>query len=307
MNDTVIYFIRHSEATPKANFKDISNHENEQIANEIEVEKYLNEFKGFYKNFRKKAFIKLINNKAQSNYLGDNLNFVNDILLKERISESNLTKEMQELEFLLYKLKTIAPNDYDILSHEYHDIINNENTQLNINPLSINTIVSLQNRARIAFFCHGGDSKRILEYLRNQTGIYLEKYKNQESCKTEISITDLDRLCTYFLNEKNNYSYKEQNEILKHLALLYFFEIYENRDIINSNDLINSYACDNIKRMLVIVGVLHEVGIIKNIPTNFYDISNMDEFLEYIRTIEINSCDIILEDTNFKLVKKLQQ
>ena len=34
MNDTVIYFIRHSEATPKANFKDISNHENEQIANE---------------------------------------------------------------------------------------------------------------------------------------------------------------------------------------------------------------------------------------------------------------------------------
>ena len=34
MNDTVLYLIRHSEATPKSNFKDISYHDNSQIGNE---------------------------------------------------------------------------------------------------------------------------------------------------------------------------------------------------------------------------------------------------------------------------------
>ena len=34
MNDTVLYLIRHSEATPKNNFKDISYHDNDQLSNE---------------------------------------------------------------------------------------------------------------------------------------------------------------------------------------------------------------------------------------------------------------------------------
>ena len=34
MSDTVLYLIRHSEATPKSNFKDISYHDNDQIGNE---------------------------------------------------------------------------------------------------------------------------------------------------------------------------------------------------------------------------------------------------------------------------------
>ena len=275
------------------------------IANELEVQEYISRFNnGFGKKKRKRDFKDIINNMFLSNYLGE-INFVsNNDIIKERVSESTITKEMQELEFLLLKLKSVSIDDYNLLNKEYLEILNQDDSLLHLNTLSINSIILLQNRAELAFLCHGGQSRRILKYLEDQVNIYLDNYNEGIIEKTRITLDDLDKLSNYFLNSKNSYTIKEQNEILRCLSLLYLFEIYENKDILNTLDLKNSYVADNIKRILVVIGVLHDVGIIKEIPNSLYDISDLDEFLDFIKKIEFND---ILETKGNELIKKIQQ
>ena len=274
-----------------------------QIANELEIKEYLSRFDtGFGKKKRKREFENKINNYAFSNYLGE-IHFVSNSIIKERVNESVITKEMQELEFLLFKLKSVSNDDYDILNKEYLELLN-QNGLLHVNTLSLNSIISLQNKVNLAFICHGGNSKRIISYLEEQVNAYLESYNDGMIEKTKITIKDLDRISSYFLSSKNSYTIKEQNEILRCLSLLYFFEIYENKTILNSNDLKNSYIADNIKRILVIIGILQDEGIIKHVPSNLYNIDDLDEFLDFINKIEFS--DFIEEKGNV-LIKKMQQ
>ena len=275
------------------------------IANELEMQEYVGRFNtGFGKKKRKKDFEDIINNMFLSNYLGE-INFVsNSDIVKERVSESTITKEMQELEYLLLKLKSVSIDDYNLLNKEYLEILNQDDSLLHLNALSINSIISLQNRAKLTFLCHGGQSKMVLKYLEDQVNSYLDNYNAGMGEKTRITLDDLDKLSNYFLNSKNSYTIKEQNEILRCLSLLYLFEIYENKNVLNTMDLRNSYVADNIKRILVVIGVLHDLGIIKEIPNGLYDINDLEDFLEFVKRIEFNE---VLETKGNELIKKIQQ
>lgn len=280
---------------------------NECIASELEVKEYMNRFeKGFGKQLRKKKIEKIINDMSLSNNLGD-ITLISNNTTKEKTNESNITKEMQELEFLLFKLKSISKEDYDTLNQEYLEILNQDENGLHLKSLSINTIISLQNRAKLYYICKGGKVQQIIEYLKDEVGNYLENYRNDSKEKTELSLNDLDKLCDYFLNSKDSYPFKEQNEVLRCISLLYFFEILENKDIITANDLDRSYASNNIKRILVIIDCLYDVGIIKGIPTNIYDINNSNELLDFIKKIDFaDKTDFSIIDGP-SLIKKLQQ
>lgn len=275
----------------------------EKIASELEVNNYLNKFSyGFRKKRNRLEYEGKINYFASSNYLGE-VNFVSGNIVNNRVSEGALTHEMQELEFLLFRLKSVSPEDYDILNKEYLKILNQNDNELHIHTLSLNSIIALQNRANLAYMCHGGNSKSIIAYLESQVDLYLENYNDGEIEKTKLTLSDLDKLSSNFLNSKNSYTIKEQNAILRCLSLLYFFEIHENKDILNSNDLKNSYVADNIKRILVIIGVLHDCGVIKDIPNSLYDISNLDEFLDFIKEIKLSD---LINETGNQLIKKMQ-
>ena len=280
----------------------------EEIANELEVNNYVNKLEsGFGKRKRKKEFINEIRKMNLSNYLGDNIVFVKNGVVKERIKEETITKEMEELEFLLLKLKGVSEEEYNKINDEYNDTLSHDKTdELSLNPLTIKTIITLQNKANLAYICHGGNSKKILEYLEEKISIYLNNYVNGSKDKTELSISDLDKITENFLSSKNSYSYKEQNEILRNIALLYFFEIYENINVLTSNDLVNSYVMDNIKRIIIVIGVLKDEGIISNVSNMIYDITNIDELLEVIKKIEFS--DSIKEEVNNKeLIKRIQR
>ncbi len=279
----------------------------EEIANEIEINKYLNQVDtGFMRKKKKKEFIQTIKKCSLSNNLGENIKFVSKEIVKTRISEGCITKEMEELEFILSKLKSVSPQEYQIIYDEYKSILNHDsNAGLTLNPLSIQSIITLQNKANLAYICHGGNSKRILEFIEKQSIIYFNNFKNGIKEKTELSIGELDKLCESFLYTKNSYSYSEQNEILRNLSLLYFFEIYENKDVLTGNDLINSYILDNIKRIITIISVLKDEGIIKEIPNTLFEVKNIDELLDLIQKIEFNKLEDISEK-ELSFVKKLQ-
>ena len=80
--------------------------------------------------------------------------------------------------------------------------------------------------------------------------------------------------------------------------------MYENKDILNSNDLNNSYISNNIKRILVIIDVLHEEGIIECIPNSIYDINDVEELLEFIKKIKFSDS---IDKTGELLIKRIQQ
>lgn len=261
----------------------------EKIANELEINNYIGKFSsGFGKRKRKREYIDKINDICFSNYLGDNVTFVTDVIKKERVTEEVMTKEMQELEFSLARLKSVSKDDYLRLNDEYQKVLNHDNKGLNLNPLAIKTIISLQSKVELAFICNGGNSKRIIEYLNKQANVYLEKYRYNSNVDIGLTITEIDKICENFLNSKSNYSYREQNEILRNVAMLYFFALYENKDILNSSKLENSYVLDNIKRIITVISVLSEENVIKPIPNTLYDIVSLDELLDFIKKIEFN-------------------
>ena len=280
----------------------------EKIASELEVYNYLHQFDhGFGRKKHRIEYENTIRKLSLSNYLGEIINVSRKDFIKEKVSESSMTFEMQELEFLLQKLKSVSLKDYEIINKEYVDLLNQNDSELHVTPLSINSIILLQNKVKLAFICHGGEINKIIEFLEREVNNYLENYKTGSTIKTELSIKDLDRFCEYFLNSKNAYSIKEQNEILKYLSLLYFFEIYENIDVLTVDDLINSYASNNIKRILVIIDVLHEDGFIKNVSNCLYDISDLEMFIEFIKKVKFADRDDILIKNGQELIKKIQR
>lgn len=277
----------------------------EMLANDLEVEKYLNRFNyGFRKKKHRRNYENKIKNYAYSNFLGENNYTKDSTIIKDRISESIITKEMQELEYILFKLKNVSKEDYEEINQKYLEILNQDYNGLHLNTLSINSIISLQNKAQLSFICHGGDIKKIIDYLSSQINVFINNYNNNSWERTEFSIKELDKLSEFFLSSKNSYTSKEQNEVLRCLALLYFFEIYKNKSVLTYNDLLNSYVADNIKRILVIIDVLYDEGIIKSVPSCLYDINSVEELLEFINKIELN---IIGEEKGKQLIKRMQQ
>jgi len=280
----------------------------EKIANELEVNNYLRKFEmGFGRKKRRREYVKKIKEMCLSNYLGDNINFCKNDIVKDRIKEEVITKEMEELEYILSRLKSVSVSEYNKINGEYNEVLKNDDINaLYINPLAISTIISLQNKANLAYICHGGDSVKIMEFLNNQAYIYLYNFINNVKIETELTIMELDEITERFLSIKNSYSYNEQNNILRNLALLYFFELYENIDVLTADDLINSYVLDIIKRIITVISILQDENIIKSISFAMYDIKNIDELLNLIKKIEFNR-DFEIEDKTKSLIKKLQR
>ena len=272
---------------------------NEVVATELEVNEYLNEFNGVFKNRRRNNYIKEMTRKSSSNYLGNNIIYSSSKIIKEKEKEELLIKEMQELEYMLTKLKTISENDYKIINDEYQSILKQEDDDLTLNPLVLSTIVSLQNKAKLAYLCNGGSSKQINDYLEKQVELYLDNCKNNTDTKTKITISDIDDITEKVLKAKFNYSYKEKNDILRHIALLYFFEVYENRDTVTTKELANSYITNNIKRIITIISVLLDEGIIKDIDSDMFVVDNLEKLIDLIKGIEIKI-------TENELIKKIQ-
>lgn len=294
---------------PKMNFSNDQKIENvistKKLASELDINNYLNVYEtGWGKLLRRKNHINTMNKLSQSNYLGE-IQFVNNSHIeKKRVNESNITKEMQELEFLLLKLKGISKEEYDKLNSEYLELLGQEDDELHLSSLSIGAIISLQSRVILAYMCNGGDSVKILSYLKEQVNKYIENINDCYKEKTEITIKDLDKICEHFLKSKNSYTIKEQNEILRCISLLYFFEMYENKDSLTSDDLKNSYIKDNIKRILIAIDVLYTEGVIKSVPNSLYDIDNLEELLNFIQRVEFEEK---IQDNGEVLIKKIQQ
>ena len=266
---------------------DIPEHRNSlKLANQNEVTDYLNQFK---KGFRHEQ--KLIKFQEQMQRLANQNIYSQEITLKEpkimrKLKPSQETIIMENIEFLLLKLKKENSTSYELLNQEYQNILNSANT-LTTTPLVLQTLISLEAKIEACFFNQRRNIISLLDYINK---LVLE-YLNQK--KTNLTFQDIFKLNDLFIKQKGEYSLVNQRLFQRNISILYFFELYEQKDILDIEELNNTYIIDNLKTIIIVINTFQEENIL---TYDYYlDLNNisLENVINLIRSIKFtkNSAD----------------
>ena len=268
---------------------DIPEHRNSlKLANQNEVTDYLNQFK---KGFRHEQ--KLIKFQEQMQRLANQNIYSQEITLKEpkimrKLKPSQETIIMENIEFLLLKLKKENSTSYELLNQEYQNILNSANT-LTTTPLVLQTLISLEAKIEACFFNQRRNIISLLDYINK---LVLE-YLNQK--KTNLTFQDIFKLNDLFIKQKGEYSLVNQRLFQRNISILYFFELYEQKDNLDIEELNNTYIVDNLKTIIIVINTFQEENIL---TYDYYlDLNNisLDSVINLIKSIKFtkNSTDKI--------------
>ncbi len=252
-----------------------------KIANENEINKYLNSFKHKGIFGKEKPNTKLSNSIIK---LSNENVFNYEIIEKkeekiEREKQNEITSTMENIELLLIKLDKINHDLRLEKQKKYENLINSNDENLTTSPFNLNTLKMLQAEIECSIEFNSKDGKDILNTLDNM----LIEYENN---KTPRTISDIDNLCKLFLQMKDNFSYPVQRKTISKLALLYIYELYENKDSINIEDLSNSYINDILKSIVICLNTLIDNNIIENNIIIKLDDISLDYIVDCIKNIK---------------------
>ena len=260
----------------------------ESFANRNEIEQYQKEYENRFMNKRNyKDFIKKLNDYAKENV------FKGDIIPKkeivhERIEKDEITKIMENIEYLLIRLKDYNPHDYEKYSLEYDNMLSSETLKISITKASL---ISLEAKIEMSLNFGNNNATNILDYLESKKEEYLNDLANN-SIYSSLSITDIDNIMETYLKIQTEYDPISRRRITRNIALLYLFELIENKDHLDNLDLNNSYIKDNLLTILIWIDNLAKKNIIK--CDKLLDLSikyDMNDILEIVKSIEINELD----------------
>ena len=268
---------------------DIPEHQNSlKPANQNEVTDYLNQFK---KGFRHDH--KLIKFQEQMQKLANQNIYSQEIALKkpkiiQKLKPSQETIIMENIEFLLLKLKKENSTSYELLNQEYQNILNSANT-LTTTPLVLQTLISLEAKIESCFFNQKRNIISLLDYINK---LVLE-YLNQK--ETKLTFQDIFKLNDLFIKQKGEYSLVNQRLFQRNISILYFFELYEQKDNLDIEELNNTYIVDNLKTIIIVINTFQEENIL---TYDYYlDLNNisLDSVINLIKSIKFtkNSTDKI--------------
>lgn len=264
---------------------DIPNNPNSiEPANKNEVMDYLNQYK---KGFRHEH--KLNKFREKMNILSNQTIYNQENIIKEKenipkLQPSKETLIMENIEFLLLKLKNENLDSYLILNKEYQDILN-QNEILTTKPLILQTLISLEAKIETCFFNTKRNIISLLEYIKNLIYDYLNDKE------INITLEELFKLNDLFIKQKDNYSLINQRIFQRNISILYFFKLYELKDNLNIEQLNNTYIVDNLKTIVMVIYTLNEENILKY---NYYlDLNNilLDNVISLIKNISFINKD----------------
>lgn len=228
-------------------------------------------------------------------YLFNENVFKNQIIEKqpEPLQEQNeLTKIMEDIEFLLIILKRNNIELYNKHLEEYKNIKNSDEKDLVKSEPTKKELSTLLSSIKLSVLICEENCNNILDYLNIVTQKYFEKMQSNGLNNQDLNINDLDNITEMFLKDKDAYSIQVQRDVLKRLSLLYLFVVKSNIDKINIEGLNESYFKDNLKTILLSILTLNEVQIIKNAPNvNFDDNVTVESIFDMIKEIEFNKAD----------------
>ena len=250
---------------------------------------YINATDGFYK---KMPLFKLRigeNSKdlhiRKHKWLSSENVYEKEIIIKNekpvlRRKKDEITLTTDNIELLLVKLGKINKELKNEKESEYYRIINpNKENNLTLTPFNLASLKLFEQDLEFIISHRKIAEQGIISYLDS----LIEEYNTNKT--TPITIKEIDKLNTLFLQMKDKYEVTTQRKIMINLSLLYIYEIYENKDSINLEDLKNSYFNDNIKTILICLNDMIENNIIEPTIIDFDDVT-IESVLNIIKNIK---------------------
>lgn len=270
-----------------------------KIASPNDVENYKTQFDGGFRHQKaKEKFLSKIREDSMSNTLDSEVE-VYPIKPKKkekrkRESQNITTKCMENIEYLIQKLKKVNPAKAKEFSEEYEHALNIEDIMQN-KMVSEAALIALEAKLEFELMFAKGENTSLTDKLEELRKEYLLHFVSETQEKTSITLDDLDKLMELFLKTKDSYSILEQRKILRNFASVYALEVKENESEVTVERLQDSYFEDLKKSILLFINALVESGYVKdNIITELTDTENTEEILNLIKNLEFKK--ISLED-----------
>jgi len=268
-----------------------------EVATKNDINNYLYNNKNASKKDPYSTFKTTVETKYNENV------FNKEIVLKEypKEKQNELTKIIEDIEYLLNLLKKQNLELYKQSNNDYLSILNKNKHSLVYCEPSKKDLLNILSTIKLNLLITENECTDIFKYLNNIIENYNIKIINKEISVNDINIKDLDSFSEMFLISKNNYTIEEQRDILKKIALLYLLVVKHNIDNINIDNLEQSYFKDFIKTIVLHISGLYESTLIKDdISIDYKQDLNIEFVLELIRNMEFNN---IKEEDTKKLIK----
>lgn len=258
---------------------------NYKVANINEIGEYKNRFDGTFKKNNKKRFIKQITTQYNKNIFNSEIKEKEETK-KNKIEKDKITLKLENIEYLLAKLKRKHNDMYVTFFNEYNELINSENKSLTLTPVTLENLTLLEGKIEFYLNYSKNNSNNISSLLNDLKNEYLKNFKNNKDEITKLTITKIDKIYELFLKTRTEYLLKDQTKILKDIAFLYIMETIEDNDI-KVTDLENGYFNDNLKYIMMTIMSLIDDGVIKdNIEIDLDDELNIYNVYNIIKNIE---------------------
>lgn len=193
---------------------------------------------------------------------------------------------MENIEYLIQKLKKVNPAKAKEFSEEYDHALNIEDIMQN-KMVSEAALIALEAKLEFELMFSKGENTSLADKIEDLKREYLSHFVSETQEKTSITLDDLDKLMELFLKTKDSYSILEQRKILRNFASLYALEVKENESEVTVERLQDSYFEDLKKSILLFINALVESGYVKdNIITELTDTENTEEILNLIKNLE---------------------
>lgn len=270
-----------------------------KIASPNDVENYKTQFDGGFRHQKaKEKFLSKVREDSMSNTLDSEVE-VYPIKPKKkekrkRESQNITTKCMENIEYLIQKLKKVNPAKAKEFSEEYDQVLNIEDIMQN-KMVSEAALIALEAKLEFELMFSKGENTSLADKIEDLKREYLSHFVSETQEKTSITLDDLDKLMELFLKTKDSYSILEQRKILRNFASVYALEVKENESEVTVERLQDSYFEDLKKSILLFINALVESGYVKdNIITELTNTENTEEILNLIKNLEFKK--ISLED-----------
>ena len=227
--------------------------------------------------------------------------FNTEIILKEKKQnerQNEITKIMEDIEFVLVLLKQYNYNLYLKYNNRYKELCDKSINSLDKCVFPKTEFLYLLSNIKLSLLIKEQNCDNIIEYLN----IIIENYLNNNTKNDNITINDIDNFTEIFLKSKDDYDIQEQREILKKISLLYLLITKSNINNINEDSLNEGYFKDNIKSIILSVVTLIELGIVNNnISIDELKDTSITNIFNIIKKLEFNKLE------NNKIKKLIKQ
>ena len=264
-----------------------------RVASPNEVDDYKTQYDtGFRHEKKKESFLRRITEFSKTNTLLDEVEVFTlkpkKKEKKEREEQASITKSMENVEFLIQRLKKVNSEKAEEFNKKYESALSEEDI-LSKSNISIGKLIKLEAELEFELMFTKGENTSLTDKLDELKREYLTHFVTDSEEKTKITLDELDKLMELFLKTKDDYSVLEQRRILKNFASVYALEVKENESEVTTERLEDSYFDDLKKSIMLFINALIENGFVKsNMIVELSKEGTTEEILELIRSLEFN-------------------